>query len=332
MICEHAPTHFSIFRMRRGLPGLVRQMIASLFHYLLPVFHCAARAGNNAEIRMQGRDGNHINGIKNIGFLRRAAVMLCKLALVAGLFHAAQVRAEPVVIELRGDSTGLGIDGGLLAKNASDIRVVSQPPQAFIHLAGVVIRNVSVSGESTATMLNGHFSGHPWEQAAQGDCADIVIFNYGINDSLTLDEKTYADNLETLIRISRDNNLEVFLQTPNPSRLTKVANYAQIMRDIARKHGISLIDVQQYLSARIPSGQLRNFMPDGIHPNQEGYALIGKFMQGRLRDLLLRRNLIALARGDAHAVLRDGVWHGRFSYGRKPALGQAANSCQKRRT
>ncbi|MGC7981167.1 hypothetical protein ACP3XK_34130, partial [Salmonella enterica] len=83
----------------------------------------------------------------------------------------------PVVIEFRGDSTGLGIDGKLLSQNAADIRVVAQPPQAFIHLAGVVIRNVSVSGESTATMLNGHFSGHPWEQAAQGDCADIVIFN-----------------------------------------------------------------------------------------------------------------------------------------------------------
>jgi len=307
-------------------------MIDSLFHIPSSVFHPTALVGNNAVVRVHERDGNHMNGMKNIGFLRSAAVMLCKLALVAGLFHAAQVRADPVVIEFRGDSTGLGIDGKLLSQNAADIRVVAQPPQAFIHLAGVVIRNVSVSGESTATMLNGHFSGHPWEQAAQGDCADIVIFNYGINDSLTLDEKTYADNLETLIRISRDNNLEVFLQTPNPSRLTKVANYAQIMRDIARKHGINLIDVHQYLSARIPSGQLRNFMPDGIHPNQEGYALIGKFMQGRLRDLLLRRNLIALTRGDAHAVLRDGVWHGRFSYGRRPALGKAANSCQKRQT
>ena len=128
---------------------------------------------------------------------------------------------------------------------------------------------------------------------ARASCATVMLFNYGINDSLTISKDEYVANLKAIIRSARGNGHDVILQTPNPSRLGSVAHYAEIMRKVAREEGIPVIDVQKYFSSIIPASQRSEFIPDGIHPNQQGYELIGKYMRVRLKEILLERRIAA---------------------------------------
>ncbi|MFM9768089.1 hypothetical protein, partial [Streptomyces scabiei] len=55
----------------------------------------------------------------------------------------------------------------------------------------------------------------------------------------------------------------------------------------------SVIDTQEYLVSTIPKAQLTQIIPDGIHPNQNGYELIGRYMNTRLNEILLDRKIVA---------------------------------------
>nr|WP_034332218.1 SGNH/GDSL hydrolase family protein [Herbaspirillum sp. B39] len=221
--------------------------------------------------------------------------MLSKRGIVAGLALLLTTGAGSAseLLEIYGDSTLMGVDGGALAQNPSDIRLVASPVQDFISIPGFAIHNSSVSGDSTKTVLNGHYANLRWPEMARASCATVMLFNYGINDSLTISEKEYVANLKTIIRSARGNGHDVILQTPNPSKLGGVAHYAEIMRKVAREEGIPVIDVQQYFSSIIPASQRSEFIPDGTHPNQQGYELIGKYMQVRLKEILLERRIAA---------------------------------------
>lgn len=187
----------------------------------------------------------------------------------------------------------MGVDGEFLAKNPNDIHFVSSPVQDFISIRGFLVHNSSVSGDSTKTMLDGQYSKIEWQKMARASCAKVVLFNFGINDTLVVSETEYAENLKKIIAISRHNGRDVILQTPNPSRLPNVPHYAEIMRKIAREKGVSVIDTQEYLVSTIPKAQLTQIIPDGIHPNQNGYELIGRYMNTRLNEILLDRKIVA---------------------------------------
>lgn len=120
---------------------------------------------------------------------------------------------------------------------------------------------------------------------------DLLIIMMGINDAdgpsdgskAKVPPAQYGDHMENMVKVARDNGIEVILMTsmqPYPMKpgghAERWAEYASIQRDIAEKHGVGLADTyQEWLNLEHrgmpPYSQLHNW---NNHPGSFGHGVM----------------------------------------------------------
>ena len=174
---------------------------------------------------------------------------------------------KPVLVEAYGDSTM-----SASCDTISETSLTKFAEQAFLN---VKIVNKGSCGATTESVMK------DWDGAMQSSF-DIVVMNYGINDSHSLSLDQYKYNLTTMVQIAKKYGKKVMLQTPNPSLLSDITLYIQGMKDVATEQRTELCDIYQ---ADIDNNMNTNeFLPDGVHPITEMY----KFEGGVLAECLKR--------------------------------------------
>lgn len=192
--------------------------------------------------------------------IRTSAAALAALALSGAAFAA-----EPVRIQLFGDSTQYGYDGRTEGQ-------VAHPPAAMLQQlmdarfgAGrVLVTERAVPGSASGQLLagtDGRNRAWPKEVAA-----DIVVVNHALNDAdAHVPLARYARNLRRL-------HATVF-ETPSPVTVPgwRWAPYAQAMRRVAAEQHAPVADVARWMLAQ-PGWQ--SHLTDGVHPDDETYGAI----------------------------------------------------------
>lgn len=114
--------------------------------------------------------------------------------------------------------------------------------------------------------------------------AKVVIYPFGINDSYLISDEQFEANLRAIVTTTRSAGKFPILQTPNPTNQNLSAEL-EIIRGVSSSMGVPLIDVYAYLTDQLGGVPVTTMMPDGTHPSQTTYLLIGKYQAGRFKDI-----------------------------------------------
>lgn len=224
-----------------------------------------------------------------VGFM----LLMCATAACTGIQGQAQrspaTTAQRATIVLFGDSTtaprgDLAIFGRLLQEQ----------------LSGVTVVNAGVGGNAT-TDARARF-----EQDVLARDPDVVTLAFGINDAAvdvwkgaTLPRvpiENYRANLRYFAESLKERGCQPVLMTPNPLAWTPnlielygkppydpnsadgfnvlLAEYAEVVRSVAKEEGVPLIDVWQLFKDHQTRHPDESLLLDGMHPNQRGHRLI----------------------------------------------------------
>jgi acyl-CoA thioesterase I len=175
------------------------------------------------------------------------------------------VRAGEVRVLFLGDSltAGLGV-----AKDA-----------AYPALVGELLKQ---QGRTDVTIINGGISGATTAGAASRlqwhlkSAPHVLVLALGANDGLRgLSLDTMAKNLDDTIALALENNLCVILagmEIPPNYGPDYTRQFSQTFRDLAQKHGITLIP---FLLESVGGERSMN-QADGVHPNAAGHGEIAR--------------------------------------------------------
>lgn len=189
-----------------------------------------------------------------------AAVAGIFLWLFAGILPAG---AKETRILFLGDSitAGLGVE-----KEAAYPAVVGRMLKQQ-GIADVTAINAGISGSTTASgvsRLKWHLKTNP----------HVLMLALGANDGLRgLSLENMAENLDNTIALALENNLCVILagmEIPPNYGPEYTAQFRQVFRDLAEKHGIPLIP---FLLDQV-GGEADMNQADGVHPNKAGHRQI----------------------------------------------------------
>jgi hypothetical protein len=188
-----------------------------------------------------------------------------------------------ILIEAYGDSTMRGFT------YVNGVAVIAQQPAPAIlefllqsnYGDGITVANHGVNGSTAMQLLNGDGTNLPWNQQMAQSKANIVYFNFGINDSRPENNESvsqYQQALETLVKIAQANNKKVILETPNPSGdpdASALPTYVDAMRAVQAEFNLTMIDEYQYLSGL----NWQSLMSDALltHPTQYGYEVKAQY-------------------------------------------------------
>ncbi len=195
-------------------------------------------------------------------FLRRSLLVTASVAAVAPAWSAP---AQPVRIQLFGDSTQWGYD-------SKTERPVAQPPVAVLQSAmdarfgagAVVVTERAVPGTTSAQLLAGTDGrNRAWPKAVD---ADIVVVNHALNDS---NERVPLARYERQLAALHPTVFE----TPNAITVNwPAAPYVAAMRKVAAQQHAPVADVDAWMRAQPDWKSLLS--DDGLHPSQAGYRKI----------------------------------------------------------
>ena len=216
-----------------------------------------------------------------------------------------------------GDSTMWGANPSNLATQ------VATPPymqlqnflNTFMGNTACVVTNFAISGTTCAQMLAGtDGSGLTFAARIAATNASVVYCNHGVNDAFGANSyapATYRANLLQFVAITRAAGKTPVLVTPHPcltiggfgsyARAAATARFAQIMREVAQRHGVILVDNNLVLSKLIAadndSNQVNlnsplNILSDGVHGPQTTYYITGN----NLADAILGSQIPTLTR------------------------------------
>lgn len=142
------------------------------------------------------------------------------------------------------------------------------------------VRNAGVAGNTTAQML-ARFNA----DVIQHDPSVVVILG-GTNDSndsnaVSLD--TFADNIEAMVAECREAAALPILCTVPPNdtgtaRKLRIASYNAWLRDYCSSEGIALVDFYALLVDPETGDYHADYLNDGTHPNNPGYAAMGRML------------------------------------------------------
>ena len=145
--------------------------------------------------------------------------------------------------------------------------------------AHVEMINAGVSGNSTTDGLR------RMDDDVLCHRPQLVIAMFGLNDVTRVSPEDFRANLRHIVQHSRQIGAEVILMTPNfvgagdPIRPpAKVADYAQITRDVGRELDVPVTDTFRAFEA-IQAKDHRawiGMMSDAIHPNMRGHKLLAE--------------------------------------------------------
>ncbi len=157
---------------------------------------------------------------------------------------------------------------------------------------------------------------------------DVVFIEFSMNDAavvLNISRAQALANLSSMvkgIRTARP-NCEIILQLMNPvdrrdsdtySPRPDLALYQQDYRDFAATHGLQCIDHIPAFQALLDEGSdaYRVFVPDGVHPNAEGFAryLTPVLLQalGLAPEISLEMDMVLDNSAPAPSLVLNGVW------------------------
>ena len=150
---------------------------------------------------------------------------------------------------------------------------------------------------------------------------DLVIVQFGINDSAVdvwksprptrprIELADFRTNLDKIVQIVRRSGAAIVLMTPNPVRWTEtmkemyghppykpddpdgfnvlVKDYAQAVRDIARREKVPLVDVYQAFTDHGggPKHSVDELLEDGVHPGDRGHEIVARLLIEQIAPL-----------------------------------------------
>lgn len=203
--------------------------------------------------------------------------LLLTTLLAAGCAHprdTASARTTPLVYAAVGDSTGVGLGardgGGYVA------RLFARIERKF---PGSTLLNLSAAGATTADAV-----GKQLPRLA-GKHVTLVTVCVGLNDLLRGREvKPFAEDYETLVAgLTQSGRRVVVTNLPDvasapamqgeadESFRTRLGQFNKAIADVARRHGLSLVDLYE-LGGETVRSRPEFFSPDGLHPSDLGYA------------------------------------------------------------
>ncbi|MCU0785455.1 MAG: right-handed parallel beta-helix repeat-containing protein, partial [Verrucomicrobia bacterium] len=157
---------------------------------------------------------------------------------------------------------------------------------------------------------------------------DVVFIEFSVNDAAVILNVSRAQalaNLSTMVNSIRSArpNCEIILQVMNPvdrrdtdtySPRTDLAFYQQDYRNFAATNGLQFIDHMPAFQALLDEGSdaYRVFVPDGLHPNAEGFAryLTPVLLQaiGLAPDISPQPDIVLDNSDPAPAIVLNGAW------------------------
>jgi lysophospholipase L1-like esterase len=174
-----------------------------------------------------------------------------------------------VKIQLFGDSTMVGIDGATrnVAPSAPGAALQAAMDRQF-GMGSVTVEVRAVSGTSSVELMAGtDGENQSWPGSV---VADIIVVNHGINDAVhSTPIDAYKKNLTAFAKAGPVTLLETPI--PNFGVPWDVQPYASAMRDVAASTGAKVIDTNAYF---LGLANWQSYLPDGVHPVNEGYGLI----------------------------------------------------------
>lgn len=235
---------------------------------------------------------------------------------------AALQAGTTVTIACFGDSTMYGSNPGGAGQVATPPPVMLENTlNAFFGNSAAVVTNNALGGTTINQMLAGtDGSGSTFATKMASSGATIVFCNHGVNDAYghtpyTTTPAQYRANLLTFIQIVRQYSKTPVLVTPHPVIPTgsfgslsgyaaapawtnAIAQFAQVMREVAQQHGVILVDTNRYLSMlyemdNTVGGVNQNapltWQPDGVHGSQALYYQTGLNLAGGVLDCVADR-------------------------------------------
>ena len=162
--------------------------------------------------------------------------------------------------------------------------------RAYCDMVGIGLRRLYPQAQ--LTMLNAGISGNTTVAALARIDRDVlekqphlVTVMFGMNDVTGVPPEQYRDNLHTIVNKCREIGAEVLLCTPNSiyaeddrRPVDKLAQYAQIVRDLAAATDVALVDCYKaYEDIRAEDDlEWKLLMSETIHPGMNGHKLFAE--------------------------------------------------------
>jgi acyl-CoA thioesterase-1 len=149
---------------------------------------------------------------------------------------------------------------------------------------GVRMINKGVCGETTGDMRR-RFA---VDVAALGP--DYVIISGGSNDAfLGLAAAEVADNVAAMAAAARTDGIKPIIGLPPPVDYQEenlLAEYRRLFRIFATENALPVLDFHAGLVDAASGGLRRGLHTDGVHPNEDGYALMAAAAVAVLEKIL----------------------------------------------
>lgn len=202
-------------------------------------------------------------------------LLCCLLFFVAHPLAAADTSGKPRILAI-GDSL---TEGYGVTKEASYPTVL----QAKLRAAGIsdaVVVNAGTSGATSA------FGTKTLRFHLKKVKPDLVILALGANDGLRgLSTKDSEKNINETIVAAKAAGCKVLLvgmQAPPNYGKKFPADFAAIFPKLAKEHNIPLVP---FLLDNV-AGEPKLNLPDGIHPNEEGYKIVAQQLVKPVQEAL----------------------------------------------
>jgi lysophospholipase L1-like esterase len=117
---------------------------------------------------------------------------------------------------------------------------------------------------------------------------DTVTIALGIGDAVyNTPIATYRQNLTYMVRALKQRDVRVILITPNVTMRFwlngPMRDYVAVMRNVARREDVRLVDVYQEFSETLTTGiRYNEMLADEVHPSALGHQVIYQLVRERL--------------------------------------------------
>jgi lysophospholipase L1-like esterase len=161
--------------------------------------------------------------------------------------------------------------------------------RAWCDMLGIALKRIYPKAE--LQMINAGISGHTTSHGLARMDRDViahkphlVVVMFGMNDVVRTEPEVFQANLRQIVARCRESGAAVVLCTPNsvypnPTRpMTRLAQYAQIVRDVANDTSVSLADcfaVYEEIRRRDVT-EWRLLMSETIHPCMNGHKVFAE--------------------------------------------------------